>query len=313
MKLLIAFIAACLMSAVALAQSKVNITVVIGSAASQSNVPVMLKMLDLANEIQDQYHFRPEFKPGAQGVLAVKHMDQEPHTRISSIANSFVENVRAGQLQEDQYVVVNGFGDACWAVITNVGDTRRGIASLQDLRGQEILVGGTGIGNANHIISLILGERYGFRVRYVVYKSNFDALTNMVGDNNSVNFTLERIVNYQQFKDKNPRLQILGLNCPARHPAMPELRTLREQGLGPVPVVWNMFVANRAMDPVRREEISRILDRAQAKLGKDTMMNMADMLAPQFANVSADEYFRSRIDIQRSNLQRFHAQIEASR
>ena len=313
MKFLFALLWALLAATTAVAQNRTNITVVIGAAATQSNVPLMLKMLETANDSQNQYHFRPEFKPGGQGVVAVKYMDQEPQTRIVSLANSFIENVRAGHLVETEYVPVNGFGDSCWAVITNVGDSRRGVASLEGLRGQEILVGGTGIGNATHLTSLILAERYGFRVKYVVFKSNFDALVNIVGDSNGVNFTLERVVNYQQFRDKNSKLQILGINCPQRHPAMPDVRTLREQGVGATPMVFNLFAANRSMDPARRQDIARILDRAQAQLGKDTMLNMADMLAPQFDNVTADEYFRNRMEMMRSYTRRYQAQMEASK
>lgn len=311
-KICIGILSALLSYMPALAQTKPVITVVIGAAANQSNVPLMLKILDTANQIQDQYLFRPEFKPGGQGVVAVKYMDQEPQTRISSLANSFIENVKSGQLVENQYLPVNALGDACWAVITNVGDTRRGIASLQDVRGQEITVGGTGIGNAAHLTSLMLAERYGFRVKYVVYKSNYDALINMVGDN-TINFVLERVTSYQQFRDKNPRLQILGMNCPQRNPAMPEVRTLREQGIGATPMVFNLFAANRSMDATRRADIGRILDRAQAQLGRDTMLNMADVLAPQFDNIGAEEYFRSRMDMMRTLTQRYHNQIEASR
>lgn len=311
-KICIGILSALLSYMPALAQTKPVITVVIGAAANQSNVPLMLKILDTANQIQDQYLFRPEFKPGGQGVVAVKYMDQEPQTRISSLANSFIENVKSGQLVENQYLPVNALGDACWAVITNVGDTRRGIASLQDVRGQEITVGGTGIGNAAHLTSLMLAERFGFRVKYVVYKSNYDALVNMVGDN-TINFVLERVTSYQQFREKNPRLQILGMNCPQRNPAMPEVRTLREQGMGATPMVFNLFAANRSMDATRRADIGRILDRAQAQLGRDTMLNMADVLAPQFDNIGAEEYFRSRMDMMRTLTQRYHNQIEASR
>lgn len=305
-------LALAVMTAQAMAQTRPAVTVVIGAAASQSNVPLMLKILDTANQMQDQYQFRPEFKPGGQGVVAVKYMDLEPQTRISSLANSFIENVKAGHLVEKDYLPVNALGDACWAVITNVGDTKRGIASLQDLRGQEITVGGTGFGNAAHLTSLMLAERYGFRVKYVVYKSNYDALINMVADN-TINFVLERVVNYQQLREKNPRLQILGMNCPQRSPVMPELRTLREQGIGSTPMVFNVFAANRVMDTARRTEIGRILDRAQAQVGRDTMLNMADVLAPQFDNIGAEEYFRSRMDTMRNLTTRYQAQIEQSK
>ena len=294
------------------AQAKQEIiTVVIGAGPTQSNVPLIQKTLEEANKLQNKYLFVPEFKPGAQGVIAARYMDQDPKNRISGIAPSFVENVKAGHLKEEDYVPVFAQGDACWAVVTNVGDTKRGLASLADIRGQEIIVGGTGFGNAAHITSLMLAERYGFKVKYIVFKSNYDGLINMVG-NNGVNMVLERVVNYQQFKEKQPKLQILGINCGQRVDDMPEVRTVREQGFN-TPTIFQMTIANRAMPAERRKEIGDILNRAQVVIGKKTMIDMADLLAPQFEGVTTEEYFRSRISIMKTLTTKYEKQIEASR
>lgn len=288
-----------------------TITVVIGAGPSQSNVPLIQKTLEEANKIQDKYTFVPEFKPGAQGVIAVRFMDQNPMNRISGIAPSFVENIKAGHLKEEDYVPVFAQGDACWAVVTNVGDTKRGLSSLADLRGKEIVVGGTGFGNAAHLTSLILAERYGFKVKYVVFKSNYDGLINMVG-NNGVNMVLERVVNYQQFKEKQPKLQILGINCGQRVDDMPEVRTIKEQGLS-TPTIFMMNIANKAMPAERRKEIGDILNRAQASIGKKTMIGMADLLAPQFEGITTEDFFRTRVSIMKTLTTKYAKEIEASK
>jgi len=301
-----------LLIAIAQAQTKPEvITVVIGAAPSHSAVPVTQKTLNEANQLQNKYLFVPEFKPGAQGVIAVKYMDQDPQNRIAGIAPSFIENTKAGHLNEKDYVPVFAQGDACWAVITNVGNTQRGLASLTDVRGQEIIVGGTGFGNAAHITSLMLAERYGFKVKYVVFKSNFDGLINMVG-NNGVNMVLERVVNYQQFKEKQPRLQILGINCGQRVDDLPEVRTVREQGFN-TPAIFQITLANRAMSTERRKEIGKILEKAQSVIGKKIMIDMADLLAPQFEGVSVEEYFRSRIDNMKTLTAKFEKTIQESK
>lgn len=291
--------------------AKETITVVIGAAPTQSSVPVVLKTLDKANDLQKKYSFAPEFKPGAQGVIAVRYMDLSPLNRISGIAASFVENVKSGQLVESDYAPVSAQGDACWAVITNVGDTKQGINSLSSIKGKEIVAGGTGFGNAAHLTSLILAEKYGFKVKYVVFKANFDALINMVGDN-GVNFVVDRIAAYNQFKEKQPKLQILGVNCHSRHHQMPEIKTLREQGAD-APMIFNMIVANKAMPEGKRREIGSILDQAQAEIGKKEMIDMADLLAPQFSNVSTEEFFSDRIDLIKRLTAKYEKQIEASK
>jgi tripartite-type tricarboxylate transporter receptor subunit TctC len=290
--------------------SKEIISVVIGASPSQSSVSLQLKIFETANQIQNQYWFRAVFKPGAQGVIAVRYMDQSPHDRIASIAPSFVENSRAGLINEHDYRVVNALGDSCWALITNVGDSGRGISSLADIRGQEILVGGTGFGNAAHLTSLILAERYGFKIRYVVYRSNYDALIQMVADN-SINFVLERVSSYQQLRDKNVRLQILGINCMERNQSMPEVATLREQGVD-TPMIFFSQIANKSMDETRRKEIGEILDRAQALIGKKEMIRLADILAPQFQNISTEDWFQSRISVMKNLVTKYQSHISGS-
>ncbi len=293
------------------ASAKETITLVIGVTSTHSSVPLILKTLEKANGLQKKYNFAPEFKPGAQGVIAVKYMDMSPLNRISGIAPSFVENVKSGQLAESDYVPVSAQGDACWAVITNVGDTQQGIGSLSSVKGKEIVVGGTGFGNATHLTSLILAEKYGFKVKYVVFKANFDALVNMVGDH-GVNFVVDRVAAYNQFKGKQPKLQILGINCHGRNHQMPEVKTLREQGAD-TPMIFNMIVANKIMPDEKRREIGSILDQAQAAIGKKEMIDMADLLAPQFNNVSTDEFFAARIGLMKQLTARYEKQIEASK
>jgi tripartite-type tricarboxylate transporter receptor subunit TctC len=287
------------------------ITVVSGAAPTHSAAPLAQRTMEEANKLQSKYAFVLEYKPGAQGVIAVQHMDRSPHNRIAGIAPSFVENVRAGQLKEEDYLPVSAQGDACWALISNVGSTADGVASLQSLKGQEIVVGGTGFGNATHLTSLILAERYGFKVKYIVFKSNFDGLVNMVGEH-GVNLVIDRIQSYQQFKTRQPKLQVLGINCTQRSDLMPEVKTLREQGFD-TPMIFNLFIANRSMPEEKRREIGRILDQSQQIIGRQAMMERADLLAPQFSKVSIDEFFKQRIGLIKTLADKYNEQIETSK
>lgn len=273
--------------------AKENILIYIGNAPSQPNVPAYLKTVDVANEIQKKYNFQIEFKPGANGALALRAMDQDPTTKLATVAPAFVENAKQGLIKESDYIPISSQGDACWAIITNVGDTNRGVESLRGLK--EIVVGGVGFGNATHITAIMLGEKFGFDVRYIVYKANFDALVNMAGTN-EVNFVLERISNFKNFKEKNPRLQVLGVNCPQRNPTMPNVKTLREQGIES-PTIFFTILANVRMPEEKRKELGKILQDAQAKIGPVYFLETADLLPPQFINppISVDEFFGKRV------------------
>lgn len=287
------------------------ITIQFSASANQPNYAPYLKTLDVANKAQDKYQFIMELKPGANGALALKAMDQSPHNRLATVAPAFVENSKQGLINESDYTPIAAQGDACWAVITNVGDTAKGIESL---RGQkEILVGGTGYGNAAHITAIILGEKYGFKVRYVVYKSNFDALVQMAGGI-PVNMVVERVQNYQTFKEKNPNLQILGINCPKRSALMPNVKTLREQGVE-TPTIFMATVANVKMPKEKRDEIAKIIANAQAELGEKYLLETADMFAPQFNKppVAVEEFFTRRVSQMHYLTTKYKEQIDEAR
>lgn len=294
-----------------LAQTKETITLVLPGSAANSMTPLTLKMIDKANEQQNKYTFIAEFKPGGNGTVGMKYMDISPMNRVVGVAPAFVENARSGVINENDYIPIHAAGDVCWAVITNVGDTRRGIESLSSLKGKEILVGGTGYGNAAHITSLLLAEKYGFKVKYVVFKSNLEAVINMVGDN-GINMALESVRTFEQMKAKQPKLQMLGFNCPSRTDQAPELRTLREQGIS-APTIWNLTMANRAMPEEKRKEIGLILETATKAIGPKEFFETAGLVSPLFRGVKVEDFARDRINLQKELVKRFEKEIEASK
>jgi tripartite-type tricarboxylate transporter receptor subunit TctC len=287
------------------------ITLEIGNSPSQPNVPAYLRTIEEANRLQQKYEFIAEFKPGANGALAVKAIDSSPLNRLATTAPAFVENSKQGLLNESDYVPVLAQGDACWAVITNIGDTARGVDSLKGQK--ELVVGGTGYGNASHLTAIMIGEKFGIPVRYIVYKANYDALVAMAS-NVGINFTLERVSNYVIFKEKNPNLQVLGINCPKRNPLMPNIKTMREQGFN-TPGVFFTVVAHKKMPESKRDEISKILVEAQAKAGSKYLMEAADLVAPQFNTppVTAEDFFNKRVIQMHYLTTKYKDQIDSAR
>lgn len=295
-----------ILSLSSLAYAGETITVQFSASASQPNSAPYLKMLEVANKLQNKYDFVLEFKPGANGVLAIKNMDLSPTNRLATVAPAYVENSKQGLINENDYVPVATQGDACWAVITNVGDTKLGLASLKGQK--EITVGGTGFGNAAHITALMIGEQYGFKVRYIVYKANYDALVNMASGE-PINFVLERVANYKIFKEKNPKLQVLAMNCASRNPGMPNVKTTREQGFN-TPTVFFATIANKRMPEEKRKEIAAILDKAQAELGRQYLFEVSDMSPPK---ASTEEFFNERVLQMKALTHRYESKINEAR
>jgi len=291
--------------------AKEQIIVEFSANASQPNATPYIKMLEIANIIQNKYEFLLEFKPGANGVIAIKAMDTDPFNRLATIAPAFVENARTGQIRESDYVPIAAQGDACWAVITNIGDTKKGIPSLKGQK--EITVGGVGYGNASHLTALIIGEKYGFNVRYIVYKSNYDALVNMAAGE-PINFVIERVSNYQTYYAKNTKLQILGIACQNRNALVPEVKTLREQGFN-TPTIFMSTIANILMPEDRRQEISQILDQAQEQVGLKFIKETSDMHPPQFNSpkVSTKEFVNNRVLQMKALTKKYEKQINEAK
>jgi tripartite-type tricarboxylate transporter receptor subunit TctC len=275
------------------AQAQTAIAIQNPYSPSHSATPAFLKIIEVANQSQSDYKFVLEYKPGGNQAIALKQLDQEPQSRLAVIAPAFVENAKKGLVDKNNYVPVHALGDACWAVISNKGNERDGVASLKGEK--EIIVGGVGFGNATHLTSLAIGERLGFQVKYIVFKSNNDALVNMTG-NNGVNFLIDKVDNLETFKQKNPSLNILAASCPNRLPGFAQIKTLKEQGYT-TPYIFNITVAHQSMPAAQRERIGKILTDATVKVGEAEIYRLSGMRPPVFDRVSAEQFYRQSTDL----------------
>ena len=246
-----------------------------------------------------------EFKPGGEQIIAVKYLDEKPESRLAIIAPKFVEHVLSAKLKQENYVPIHALGDACWAVISNVGNAQQGISSLKGIK--ELTVGGVGVGNAAHITALELAEKFNFKVTYIPFRSNFDALVLLFSDQ-SINLVLERVQNYNQYKEKNNNVSVLAMSCPARHPSMPNTKTLHEQGIA-APYIFNITVAHTDMPVTKRDEIGSILNIATIKVGKAEIYKLSDMVPPVFNNLSAKDYYTERFNFMHKMLKKHQTQI----
>ena len=196
------------------------------NSPSASAYSYYMKIIDQANLLQDQYQFVMVSKPGAQGLIALQYVNQSPENRIAVAGPQIFTMIESNQIKKTDFVPISSQGEGCWVLISPLGDKNIGAASL---KGQKRLVVGTiGFGSGAHLSALILGEKLGFEVQPVIFKSNFDALVLMAGDE-SVNLVIETPQNYMNLRSVNPRLQALGISCSVRNPKLPEVKTLQEQ------------------------------------------------------------------------------------
>ena len=263
-----------------------------------SGTPALLKIVDQANSDQNIYRFVVEFKPGGNQVIAVKSLDANS---LAIIAPAYIENIDSGTLNEKDYIPVYAFGDACWAVITS-----------KQLEGsKEITVGGVGYGNAAHLTALALGDKYKFNVRYIVFRSNNEALINMTGGN-GVELVIDKYEGYESLRTKNPKMRMIAASCPTRLPQEPKIKTLKELGID-APFVFNIVIANTEMPAARRIALSKILNDATATVGAAEIFKLSAMRPPQFDGIKAEEFYNNSVKLVRILRSRYKAQIEEAK
>lgn len=264
-----------------LAQASEIVKIYSPYSPGHSATPALYKILDIANSSQNIYKFIVDFKPGGNQIIAVKSLDENS---LAIIAPAFVENVVSGRLQKEDYVPVHSLGDACWAVVTN-----------KPLVGQkEFVAGGVGFGNAAHLTALALGEKYKFDVRYIVFRSNNDALVNMAG-NNGVEFVIDKFENYENLRTKNQSMNMIAASCPIRLPQAPKVQTLKEMGIT-APYIFNIIVAHRQMPDARKKAIGIILHNATKQLGEKEIFNLSAIRPSQFDNVIVENFYIDSIN-----------------
>ena len=288
-------------------QARETVIVYSPYSASHAGTAASHAVFRIANEQQDRYTFLLEQKPGAQGVLALKALTDHKTKHLAIINAAFVDNVEKGQIVETDYVPVHSDGDACWAVVSTNGDEKQGLDSLKGTG--EIVVGSVGFGNATHLTALQIGDKYNLPVRYIPYRSNYDATVAMVG-NQGVNFGIERLSIIDQFKEKNPKLAVLAMSCPRRYPEAPAVATLKEQGIA-APYVFNTVVAHKDMPLNKASELGKILDQATLTLGAEEIKKISDMRPSVFDNVSAVDFTKERLATVKSLRDKYRAIINS--
>lgn len=261
-----------------------------------SATPALYKVIEEANKSQNIYTFVVEFKPGGNQVIAVKSIN--PDNSLAIIAPAYVDNITTGKLNESDYVPVHAFGDACWAVVTNKPLTNA----------KEFTVGGVGFGNAAHLTALALGEKHKFKVRYIIFKSNNDALINMAGDN-GVEFVIDKYEAYEALKTKNPKMNMVAASCPTRLPQEPKIKTLKEQGIN-APYIFNIAIAHKDMTTARRVAIGNILDNATKQVGEAEIFKLSAMRPPLFDGVTADEFYKKSVKLVKDLQSKYKAEID---
>jgi len=305
-KLLVGLVGAILVVGQAVAQE--NIVVLNPQGVGYSGTPQFLATIEQANKIQKKYRFIPEFKVGGFESIALLDVKSNAQSHITSVVTAHLEAADRGLVKLDDYVPVFANGDACWALASNIGNEKDGLASLQST--SEIIVGAPALGGALHLMALEIGKKYNKPVRFIFYKTNGEAvLAMMQGD---VNLTLDRVSVYQGYKTKFPNVQLMAMTCSKRHQDAPNLKTLAEQGFN-VPPIFNVIVASRNMDVTRKDSLQKIFEDASRSIGEKDLIKLGDHIPAVFQDKDSSAYYYYMVEKHQQLRNKWKKEVEASR
>jgi tripartite-type tricarboxylate transporter receptor subunit TctC len=293
------------------ATAQQTISVIWPVAPSHGTTTLMYPLLEEANRSQSQYNFILEFKPGANFQIALNYMNQQPASRVSMIAPTFVELAYDGKVIEDDYRYLVGLGDFCFAIWNKYSDSERGLAGLRGTG--EIVLGNVGWGNSGHLVALEIASKYNLTVKNVVFKSNFEGLVNLA-QNGGVTQVQESVKALDSLSARSiVSAKPLAITCSTRRKEMPNVKTMYEQGIttaGP----WHLIIANKNMPAETQKSVTDILNRALIALGEDKILELSNLHPIVFQkNKDVEAFYKNKSSAQKALLQKYRSIIDADR
>ena len=267
-------------------------------------MPYLFEIVGKANYLQDKYNFVAVPKPGGNNLVSVQTMDQSPQNSLVLAGTGFVTGVYEGKLNQANYYPLTGMGTACWMLISNRGDQKTGVASL---RGEKKLAMGIP-GPWAHMMGLELTEKVNKDILIVPFKSNGEIMTLILGDG-SINLIMDNPKLFKNYKQKDSRLQGLGLQCLRTLPDFPDIKTLAEQGIN-APNLWFTITASTLMPEIKRKEIQRILDLSLIAMGQQEIFEKYSMIPPTLVGKSTQQDFQENQTKFTQALKKFDKQLK---
>lgn len=254
--------------------------------AASAATPGYIAVLEEANRLQKKYVFVNQFKPGGDGIVATNYVDEKPGSRITSTTGAVADGFVTGRIDANRYRAVQGLWDVCWAA--------GAVVNLAEQKGRPVMASASSQGSLGHYMSLGLADRYKFDLNMVYFKSNTEGFLNMAADN-GVQLAADRPKTIEDFATKNPKIQLLGIHCPVRHPKYPNMKTFGELGIT-LPPASVTIVSHVEMDPQRSREIGQIFADAIRAVGNDRLWDLGDLRSPVFAGTSPEAYHANHMN-----------------
>ncbi|MCW8086620.1 Bug family tripartite tricarboxylate transporter substrate binding protein [Sabulicella glaciei] len=215
-----------------------------------------------------------ENRPGAGGSLAAEYVARQPadgHVLTVSSASSHGTNpaalpdtVRYDPVGDFSHLAVIGGGPMC--IVVPGASPHRSIAALAEAAKAArapLLWGSSGSGGIGHLTGELFAHRAGFRGEYVPYRGGSAVLEAM--RKAEIDFSVEVLASAMpHLRDGSSRA--LAVTSPGRHPLLPDVASLQEQGFAGFDIVtWNVLQGPRGIPDAVAGRINRAATEAMAE------------------------------------------------
>ncbi len=216
-------------------QKPVEFVIMAGQGGGADRLARLIQSIIEKNKLSPQ-PFIPINKPGGSGAEALRYLKDKagnPHVIMATLNSYYTTPLRnpglgvdiatftpIARLAEDTFLLwVNSDTD-----IKSVDDF---VAAVKKAGPKNWVMGGTGKGQEDSLVTGMLERAYGLSMTYVPFKGGGTVAKNLIGNhiNSTVNNPSEQIGFYQAGKSRP-----LAAFTPERLPAFPNVPTFRELG-----------------------------------------------------------------------------------
>jgi len=212
-------------------------------------------------------------KPGGNGAIAAQDVARaEPDGQTVWLTSVGAAAINAALYDKLPYDMTRDFAPVSLVannvelLVANAGDAARDaaefVAQARRRPAATVAMGSTGIGSIPHLAIEQLGDATDVKFLHVPYKGAAPAITDLIGGQIQGFFgDVPGLIGHV----KGGKLKALGMAAPGRHPALPDVKTLDEQGIAGVDTNnWYAFFVGAKTPPAAIDALAKALHRTLA-------------------------------------------------
>jgi tripartite-type tricarboxylate transporter receptor subunit TctC len=163
----------------------------------------------------------------------------------------------------------------------------------------KVKFGGYGTGSSHHLAYLEMGDLAGVTMSWVPFEGGAEALTQALGGHIDVSHTTPSLaLGHVQAK----RARVLGITEKERLDIMPDVATLREQGIDQVLYQWRGLILKAGAPPSTQQKLIETVKKVTEDPGFQQYMKSAKQLPGKYRGEEFQKFAQAEYEIAKKRL-----------